>query len=136
MGGSSKSKTSEVKTTTVNTTTSTQMGDVGLTGAQMVDMSAVLESGGIERERIAADTIGNLVMATGNAWNQLIGGAEGIVETARGVSEHIIDRTPVLPGETTLGAVSEEKEIDLNEYIPIIGIGIMVLVLGINVIRR
>lgn len=137
MGGSSKSKTTENKTTTVNTTTSTQMGDVGLTGSQMVDMAAVLESGGIERERIAADTINNLVMATGNAWNQLVGGASSMVETAKIVSENIVDRTPILPSETTAIAASEKvNQVDLNAYIPIIGLGLMVLMIGMKAVRR
>lgn len=96
MGGSSKSKTSEVKTTNVTTTTSTKMGDVGLTGAQMVDMAAVLETGGIERERIASDTINNLVQATGNAWTRLIGGASDMVETSAEISEYVVDRVPIL----------------------------------------
>lgn len=91
MGDSkSKSSSSTRYTTTYNTTTTTTMRDVGLTGAQAVDLAAVIEMGGTQRHQLTADLLGGFVQATGNAWNTLIGGAGDFVETSRAVSENIV----------------------------------------------
>jgi len=95
-GGSSKSSSSQDITTITETTTSTSMGDVGLTGAQAVDMAAVLESGAVQRAQINADFLAPVVQATGNAWNQLVGGAGQLVQTSAKVAENTIDVLPII----------------------------------------
>ena len=77
----SKSKSSTRKTTNITTTTSTSMGDVGLTGKTAVDLAAVLSTGGIEQSRITAASLDNIVQTVGKTSQQLIGGASDLVRT-------------------------------------------------------
>jgi len=78
MGGSSSSDT---KTTEINTTTTTSMGDVGLTGQSAVDMAAILQTGAIESTRISAASLDTLIQTVGKSSQQLIGGASELVRT-------------------------------------------------------
>lgn len=78
MGGS---KSSDKKKTNITTTTQTTMRDVGLTGQSAVDMVAVMETGAIERTRIAAGTLDNLMQTVGKTSQQLIGGASDLIST-------------------------------------------------------
>jgi len=78
MGGSSSSDT---KTTEINTTTTTSMGDVGLTGQGAVDMAAILQTGAIESTRISAASLDTLIQTVGKSSQQLIGGASELVRT-------------------------------------------------------
>jgi hypothetical protein len=105
-GGPSNSKSSNEKTQKITTTTTTTMRDVGLTGAQAVDLAAVLESGAVQRAELNTTVLNGLVQATGNAWNQLIGGANELVETSRKASENIINVAPVV-SDRILGAASD-----------------------------
>lgn len=98
-GGRSKSDSSQSTSTKVVTTTTTQMRDVGLTGAQAVDMAAVLESGSVQSEQIRADSLGHIVQATGNAWNQLMGGAGLLVEKSAEFAENTINVAPIVTQE-------------------------------------
>lgn len=76
MGGSSSS---DKKETNITTSTTTTMRDVGLTGQSAVDMVAVMETGAIERTRIAAGTLDNLMQTVGKTSQQLIGGASNLI---------------------------------------------------------
>ena len=78
MGGSSSSDT---KTTEINTTTTTSMGDVGLTGQSAVDMAAILQTVAIESTRISAASLDTLIQTVGKSSQQLIGGASELVRT-------------------------------------------------------
>ncbi|MFH1931047.1 MAG: hypothetical protein ABIN18_05600 [Pseudomonadota bacterium] len=78
MGGS---KSKDVKTTNITTTTETTMRDVGLTGQNAVDMAAVLSTGAIESTRISAASLDNLIQTVGKSSQQLIGGASDLVRT-------------------------------------------------------
>lgn len=96
MGGSSSSQATTEVSTITETTTNTKIGDIGFTGAQAVDMVAVLESGSVQRSRIQADSIKPVVQATGNAWNTLIGGAGHMVQTSAKVAENIVNALPII----------------------------------------
>jgi len=78
MGGS---RSSDTKTTEINTTTTTSMGDVGLTGQSAVDMAAILQTGAIESTRISAASLDTLIQTVGKSSQQLIGGASELVRT-------------------------------------------------------
>lgn len=108
-GGSSKSRTSHTTNTEVNSTTTTTMRDVGLTGGAAVDMAAVLQSGSVRRDEINAELINNIVQATGNSWNQLIGGAGLLVETSAKVAEHTIDLAPIMTEKAREGFTEGAK---------------------------
>lgn len=141
MGGSSKSTTSKMVNYTTNTTTKTSMGDVGLTGAQSVDMAAVLHSGAIARDEIQADVMNNLVMATGNAWNQLIGGAGHLVETSRAVAENTVSVLPVMTEAAksgyTEGAKAGAKAAEgVGRTLPLLAVGMAGVVLLFVVLPR
>lgn len=116
-GGSSKSKTTQHTTTNVSTSTTTKMGDVGFTGAQAVDMAAVIESGAIARSEINADVLNNMILATGNAWNQLIGGAGCLVETSADIAENTIKQAPVITKEAAQAAVKAAEAVKPKEGI-------------------
>jgi len=75
---------SQATTTTTNTTTNIR--DIGLTGQNSVDIVNLLETGGAERERIAAGTLEKLTQQAGSNFNQLVGGAGQLVRTAGEVS--------------------------------------------------
>jgi hypothetical protein len=102
MGGGDSS-TSEKTTETVTTTTTT-INDIGLTGAQAVDMAAVLESGGIRREEIAAATLEKLVQGVGSSYQQLIGGASDLVTTAGQVSGSLLEAGKAGAAQVQAGA--------------------------------
>lgn len=52
------SKKSESKSTTaVTTNTTTEIGDIGLTGAQLVQAVAIFESATLERERLLTERL-------------------------------------------------------------------------------
>jgi len=77
---SKKAKT-ETKTQ-VQTTTSTTLRDIGLTGAQAVDLASVLESGSIARPQISADLVESVLQTVGGSYQALSGGAGKLVQTA------------------------------------------------------
>lgn len=79
MGGGPKAETKN--TTEVITNTTTEIRDIGVTGAQAVDFVAVMESGAVARNEVVVDLLQNLVQQTGEGWNRLIGGASELVET-------------------------------------------------------
>lgn len=85
MGGS---KSSDTKTTDINTTTTTTMRDVGLTGQNAVDMAAILSTGAIESTRISAASLDTLIQTVGKSSQQLIGGASELVRTQGDIAAH------------------------------------------------
>jgi len=66
----------------VTTTTTTTLRDIGLTGAQAVDLASVLESGSIARTQINADLMEGLLQTVGSSCQALTGGAGKLVQTA------------------------------------------------------
>lgn len=84
MGGS---KSSDKKITKITTTTTTNMRDVGLTGQNAVDMAAVLQTGAIERTRISAASLDNIIQTVGKTSQQLVGGASDLVEAQKDLYE-------------------------------------------------
>jgi len=66
----------------VTTTTSTTMRDIGLTGAQAVDLASVLESGSIARTQISADLVESVLQTVGDSYQSLSGGAGILTQTA------------------------------------------------------
>jgi hypothetical protein len=84
MGGSSSS---DKKTTNITTTTQTTMRDVGLTGQNAVDMAAVLQTGAIERTRISAASLDNIIQTVGKTSQQLVGGASNLVQAQKDLLE-------------------------------------------------
>lgn len=78
-GSDSKSS----KKTNITTTTKTTMRDVGLTGQNAVDMAAVLQTGAIERTRISAASLDNIIQTVGKTSQQLVGGASNLVQTQK-----------------------------------------------------
>jgi len=82
---SKKAKT-ETKTQ-VQTTTSTTLRDIGLTGAQAVDLASVLESGSIARTQISADLVESVLQTVGGSYQALAGGAGKLTQTAGQVTE-------------------------------------------------
>ena len=71
------------KTTNVTTTTTTTMRDVGLTGKHAVDMAAILQGGAIERSRITAASLDNIIQTVGKSSQQLVGGASNLVQAQK-----------------------------------------------------
>lgn len=69
------------QTSTVNTTTTTNIRDIGLSGAAAVDLADVLQSGAIESEAIRATSLDRIVQSVGTSYQQLIGGANNLIET-------------------------------------------------------
>ena len=69
------------KTTNITTTTSTMMRDIGLTGAHATNMASILETGALERQRITAGTLDNLIQTVGKTSQNLIGGASNLIRT-------------------------------------------------------
>lgn len=98
-GGGGGSSSTEEKNTTVTTNTTTTVGDVGLTGGQIVDALNSLEQGVILREQIAADTIKILVQEAGKGYQQLIGGAGSLVQTAAKAGETALAAKDAAPSE-------------------------------------
>ena len=94
MGGS---KSSDRKTTTIKTTTSTTMGDIGLTGKDAVDMAAVLSTGAIEQTRISASSLDTLIQTVGKSSQQLIGGASDLVRTQQEIAQGGSDLVKIAP---------------------------------------
>ncbi len=99
--GSSKRKTA------VTTTTSTSMGDIGITGQNAVDLASVYEMGSIERAEIYAGTLETLFSGASQYAQQLVGGASNIMEDASNVVSESMDvaKTVIHPEQT-------------NEYLP------------------
>jgi hypothetical protein len=93
MGGS---KSSQKETTNVTTTTTTKMGDVGLTGKNAVDLAAILESGAVQRTMITGDVLKNLIQATGQGFEQVVGGASDMVESAKEIQAVQSDQGPAM----------------------------------------
>lgn len=75
------------QTSTVNTTTTTSINDIGLTGANAVDLVEVLQNGALDSEAIRATSFDNLVQSVGSNYNQLIGGANNLITNATAANE-------------------------------------------------
>ena len=76
-GGSKKSTTQNITTTTETTT---NIRDIGFTGAQAVKMAATLQAGANESEAIRAQSLDNIVQQVGANYNQLVGGANNLIQ--------------------------------------------------------
>jgi len=75
-------KAKTAKTQKVKTTTTTTLRDIGLTGAQAVDLASVLESGAIARTQINADLMEGILQTMGSGYQPLAGGTGAITQTA------------------------------------------------------
>ena len=79
-GGGGKSQTSTDKSITTETVTTTNIGDIGLTGSDAVALAAIVE-GGVERvTRVTLEGLLPIIQASGKNAVQLVGGA-GALET-------------------------------------------------------
>jgi len=74
MGGKSSSSQAN-QTTNVTTSTTTNIRDIGLTGAAAVDMANILETGVLERSIVNAGVFETVVQEAGSTLKQLVGGA-------------------------------------------------------------
>lgn len=79
MGIFDKKKTTTNTTTNVVTETTTTMRDVGLTGAQAVEMAATLEEGGIAREAIASQNLTTIADLFSQGFNLASRGVKDLV---------------------------------------------------------
>ena len=88
MGGLFGGDTSTTQQRTITTTTKTDIGDIGLTGQNAVDLAAVIQAGGIARDQIHADALKVLTQESGKGWQHLMGGAGDLVQpVTRDVSD-------------------------------------------------
>jgi len=88
MGGGGSSSSQE-ETTQVTTETTTEIGEIGLTGSDAVALAAVLEQGGLEREAIAAEGLQRIAQEQGQSFRNLVGGAGLLTVTSGAVSEEL-----------------------------------------------
>jgi len=79
-GGSSSSEER------VTTTTTTTVGDIGLTGQNVVDLFAVATQGLTDRAVADIQTIETILQESGNNYNQLMGGANRLIEAAPAIA--------------------------------------------------
>lgn len=93
MGLFSSSKKSTTQNITTNTTTETNIRDIGLSGAAAVDLAEVLQFGAVESEAIRASSFDKLVQQSGSNYNQLIGGASNLIETVAETSRDLMQGT-------------------------------------------
>lgn len=82
MGGDSSSEKRTENTTNVTTETTTNIRDVGLTGANAVELAKTLDQGATSRQSIAADTVKTLSQQASSGFQNLVGGAGAIVDSA------------------------------------------------------
>ncbi|MGD9158999.1 MAG: hypothetical protein PVG39_11375 [Desulfobacteraceae bacterium] len=93
MGGSSSSSSKDVTetitntTTSVETNTSTDIGEIGLTGQDAVAITDILASAGVMIDEINADTIKSIVQESGQGVQQLVGGANKLILSSEGFSQ-------------------------------------------------
>jgi hypothetical protein len=80
MFGGDESKTE--KTTNVTTKTTTNIRDIGLTGAHANQLAQILEQGSVTSEAIRAESLNKIVKQSGQNYSQLIGGAGKLMETS------------------------------------------------------
>jgi len=90
MGGS---KSSQQKTQTINTTTTTNIRDIGFTGAHAVQLADILEAGTLAQTQVNADLVKSVLQETGDKWNALVGGAGDLVQTAGETSKELMERS-------------------------------------------
>jgi len=82
-GGSSKSTSTQVTSTEVSTINETNVGnlDIGLTGNDANSMVAIIEQGASDRAMINAAAMSNIYQDVGTSYNQLVGGANNLIQT-------------------------------------------------------
>jgi hypothetical protein len=80
MFGGDESKTE--KTTNVTTKTTTNIRDIGLTGAHANQLAQILEQGSVTSEAIRAKSFDKLVQESGENYDKLVGGAGKLMETS------------------------------------------------------
>jgi len=116
-------------TSTVTTTTTTNIRDIGLTGSQAVDLAAVLESGSISRAQINSDLVQGILQGAGSAWQQLMGGAGQIVETARQAGVGIVEaQTAALPALVE----AEAGESGLVKAMPFVALAVVGAIIAVK----
>lgn len=81
--GSSDSTTSQTHSTVTNTTTT--IGDIGLTGQNAVDLAAVMLAGSLGFAEGTTNVLDRLIQQTGEGYQQLIGGASDLMQSANAV---------------------------------------------------
>jgi hypothetical protein len=102
----SSSQSSTENTTSVETNTSTTIGDIGLTGQDAINLAAVLE-GGISTQ---ANFLADVFESFGNEYSQLRGGADNMVVAAQaaiqGASDFVIAQQSNTPPVYSIGSNS------------------------------
>lgn len=109
-GGEAPSSTTQY-TSEVVTNTTTSLRDVGLTGANAVDLAAVLESGAIATNNINAKTLDHLIQEVGAGFKQLIGGAGKLVDTAGSVSSDSMSKSKAVSDKIISSGENVAKDI-------------------------
>ncbi len=83
-GNFNSTATQETSSKTVNTTTSTtNIGSIGLTGQDAVQLATILEQGNVAQAQINQQNFEQLVQASGEEYQQLIGGASQLIQTGQ-----------------------------------------------------
>ena len=123
MGGGSD--TSQEQTSKVTTNTTTNIRDVGFTGAAGVDLVDILQRGAIDSEAIRATSLQTIAQQNGKNFNQLVGGAgvlfkqlidssdkstANVVNSAKNVSQEGLNTVRYLADRAT--GNKSESEID------------------------
>lgn len=114
--------------TSVTTTTSTSVRDIGLTGRDAVAMAGIINRGGVQREQISAARFDSLLQHAGKAYEQLIGGASTLVASAGAQAGEYI-----AAGENLQQLRAGEESSDLAKVMPYLAIavaGLAPLLLG------
>jgi hypothetical protein len=104
-GGSRQDQTSEV---TTNTTTNVR--DIGFTGAAGVDLVDILQRGAIDSEAIRATSLQTIAQQNNEGFNRLVGGASDLFTNQGDVLKDIIGSVERTTSQAAVNAKNTSRE--------------------------
>lgn len=81
--------------TTDESQTSSSISEVttGLQGQDAVQLATVMEAGGTDRATLTSKTLESLYQTVGNSYQQLVGGANALIQTSQAVAGQGVEQT-------------------------------------------
>jgi hypothetical protein len=98
------------QTSKVTTNTTTNVRDIGFTGASAVDLVDVLQRGAVESEAIRATSLQTIAQQNGENFNQLVGGANQLFISQGNVLKDIIGSVERTTTQAAVNAKNASQE--------------------------
>ncbi len=113
-GGSSKSTSSTDQSTKVTTETNTTIEQIGLVGADVAQVAAILQEGATVNAVALTDEIGPILTETARGFNKVGEAAKSIAEQGKTPTQLVVENAPLLLATAGVIAFVFRKQLGLR----------------------